>query len=134
MSEPVRVVPLDRLRMRDLAQVGGKNASLGEMIGELKATGIRVPDGFATTADAFREFLEQGGLAARIDDAVRNLDVSDVKALASAGESIRRWIGETPLPQALVAAIEREYRSLVDGAVKTAFAVRSSATGPAPTR
>jgi pyruvate,water dikinase len=128
MSEPVRVVPLDRLRMRDLAQVGGKNASLGEMIGELKATGIRVPDGFATTADAFREFLEQGGLAARIDDAVRNLDVSDVKALASAGESIRRWIGETPLPQALVAAIEREYRSLVNGAAKTAFAVRSSAT------
>ena len=128
MSEPVRVVPLDRLRMRDLAQVGGKNASLGEMIGELKATGIRVPDGFATTADAFREFLEQEGLAARIDDAVRHLDVSDVKALASAGESIRRWIGETPLPQALVAAIEREYRSLVNGAAKTAFAVRSSAT------
>src|SRR4029077_7974068 len=82
MSETVRVIPLERLRMRDLAQVGGKNASLGEMIGELASVGIRVPGGFATTADAFREFLQQDRLGTRIEDAIRHLDVADVRALA----------------------------------------------------
>ena len=102
MSESVRVIPLERLRMRDLPQVGGKNASLGEMIGELEAAGIRVPGGFATTADAFREFLRQDSLGSRIEDAIRHLDVGDVRALAAAGATIRGWIAETALPQALI--------------------------------
>jgi pyruvate,water dikinase len=85
-NEHRRVIWLDRLRMTDLALVGGKNASLGEMIGELHAQGIRVPGGFATTAFAFREFLEQDGLATRIDRALAKLDVDDVTALARTGE------------------------------------------------
>jgi pyruvate,water dikinase len=128
MSDMVRVIPLERLRMRDLPQVGGKNASLGEMIGELHAAGIRVPGGFATTADAFREFLMHDGLAERIDGALRGLDVDDVRALASAGEKIRGWIAQTPLPPPLRAAIESAHRAATDGADATAFAVRSSAT------
>src|SRR6187401_1033606 len=82
MAEPVRVIPLERVRMRDLAQVGGKNASLGEMIGDLSAAGIRVPGGFATTADAFREFLAQDDLASRIEGALATVNVDDVRALA----------------------------------------------------
>src|SRR3954471_7002742 len=129
MSEMVRVIPLERLRMRDLAQVGGKNASLGEMIGELASAGIRVPGGFATTADAFREFLQQDNLGARIEDAIRHLDVGDVRALATAGATIRGWIAATGLPEALSADIERAYRAAVNGTESpTAFAVRSSAT------
>src|SRR4029079_14552001 len=92
MAEPVRVIPLERLRMRDLAQVGGKNASLGEMIGELASAGIRVPGGFATTAEASREFLQQDKLGARIEESIRHLDVGDVRALAAAGATIRGWI------------------------------------------
>src|SRR5215471_3012456 len=89
MKEQRRVIWLDRLRMSDVAQVGGKNASLGEMIGELRSEGIRVPGGFATTAFAFHEFLEQDGLATRIDRALATLDVDDVTALARTGEVIR---------------------------------------------
>jgi pyruvate,water dikinase len=128
MSNPVRVIPFERVRMRDLAQVGGKNASLGEMIGELSATGIRVPGGFATTADAFREFLAHDGLAARIESTLASVDVNDVRALARAGETIRGWIASQPLPSPLVADIERAYATLsaADGAAS--FAVRSSAT------
>ncbi len=81
MTEPVRVIPFERVRMRDLPQVGGKNASLGEMIGELGAAGIRVPGGFATTADAFREFLQQDGLAQRIERELASLDVNDVRVV-----------------------------------------------------
>ena len=128
MAEPVRVIPLERLRMRDLAQVGGKNASLGEMIGELSAAGIRVPGGFATTSDAFREFMQHNGLASRIEDAMKDLDVADVRALARAGQSIRGWIAGAPLPPELVADIERAYRAIADGDPKASFAVRSSAT------
>ena len=84
MAEPVRVIPLERLRMRDLAQVGGKNASLGEMIGELSAAGIRVPGGFATTSDAFREFMQHNGLASRIEDAMKDLDVAVREAMVGA--------------------------------------------------
>jgi len=127
MSDPVRVIPLERLRMRDLPQVGGKNASLGEMIGELKGAGIRVPGGFATTADAFREFMRQNALAQRVEAELRTLDVDDVRALARAGEKIRGWIVNAPLPHALTHDIERAYRA-VDGAESSAFAVRSSAT------
>ncbi|HEX6795545.1 MAG TPA: phosphoenolpyruvate synthase [Casimicrobiaceae bacterium] len=128
MSNPVRVIPLDRVRMRDLAQVGGKNASLGEMIGELSAAGIRVPGGFATTADAFREFLAQDELAARIERTLAGIDVDDVRALAGAGERIRGWIAAAPLPSALITDIERAYHALAAGDEEASFAVRSSAT------
>ena len=97
MSDSLRVIPLERLRMRDLPHVGGKNASLGEMIGELDAAGIRVPGGFATTASAFREFLKQDGLAERIEAEIASVDVDDVRALARAGEKIRSWIESAPL-------------------------------------
>jgi pyruvate, water dikinase len=129
MSEPVRVIPFERVRMRDLPQVGGKNASLGEMIGELSAAGIRVPGGFATTAHAFREFLQQDGLAARIERELSSLDVADVGALGRTGNAIRGWIADAPLPEALAADIERSYATLVaNGSDTASFAVRSSAT------
>jgi pyruvate, water dikinase len=128
MSNPVRVIPFERVRMRDLAQVGGKNASLGEMIGELSAAGIRVPGGFATTADAFREFLAQDGLASRIERTLASVDVDDVRALARAGETIRGWIATAPLPAALVRDIARAYEALAAGNNDASFAVRSSAT------
>ena len=127
MTEPVRVIPFERVRMRDLPQVGGKNASLGEMIGELGAAGIRVPGGFATTADAFREFLRQDGLAQRIERELASLDVDDVRALTRAGAAVRAWIAAAPLPRALVAEIEQAYARLGNGATAS-FAVRSSAT------
>jgi pyruvate,water dikinase len=98
------------------------------MIGELSAAGIRVPGGFATTADAFREFMQRSGLAARIDHAMKGLDINDVRALARAGESIRGWIANEPLPQEFVADIERAYRAITDADPHASFAVRSSAT------
>ncbi len=128
MSDSLRVIPLERLRMRDLPHVGGKNASLGEMIGELQAAGIRVPGGFATTADAFREFLQQDGLAERIEAEIASVDVDDVRALARAGNTIRTWIENAPLPSALVQEIEAAYRAVATGEENPAFAVRSSAT------
>src|SRR5690348_11790857 len=128
MSNPVRVIPFDRVRMRDLAQVGGKNASLGEMIGELSSAGIRVPGGFATTADAFREFLAHDGVASRIESTLASVDVNDVRALARAGETIRGWIANQPLPTALVADVERAYATLAADDGAASFAVRSSAT------
>jgi pyruvate,water dikinase len=128
MSEPVRVIPFERVRMRDLAQVGGKNASLGEMIGELASVGIRVPGGFATTADAFREFLDYNELRTRIEDALASLDVSDVRALTETGRTIRGWVAGAKLPPKLVEDIEGHYRALVGGDEVASFAVRSSAT------
>src|SRR5256885_10017279 len=101
MAETVRVIPFECVRMRDLAQVGGKNASLGEMIGELGARGIRVPGGFATTAFAYREFLARNGLAERIDQRLADLDVDDVTALTAAGAEIRGWLIEAALPKEL---------------------------------
>ena len=101
----MRVAWLKDLRLKDLAQVGGKNASLGEMIGGLAAAGIRVPGGFATTAEAFREFL--GDLGPRIDERLRGLDLKDVDALASCGAEVRSWIVKQPFP----AALEQEIRS-----------------------
>jgi len=89
----MRVSWLKDLRLKDLEQVGGKNASLGEMIGALAGAGVCVPGGFATTADAYREFLAVGGLAERIEERVRALDPKDVKALAACGKEIRGWIG-----------------------------------------
>ncbi len=123
------VAPLDALRMGDVEAVGGKNASLGEMISQLAASGVRVPGGFATTAHAFRQFLAHGGLKERIADKLSTLDVDDVRALAQAGEKIRSWVLETPFPPALEAAIREQYAKLVaGGAAAASFAVRSSAT------
>ena len=123
------VVPFDRLRMSDVDQVGGKNASLGEMIGELAGKGVRVPGGFATTAHAFREFLRAGRLDQRIAARLERLDVNDIAALTAAGREIRGWIVEQPLPAALQSAIAERYEMLSgSGADGASFAVRSSAT------
>ena len=89
-------IPFDRVGLADLDKVGGKNASIGEMIGSLARLGVRVPGGFATTSQAYRDFLTQGGLADRIAAALEGLDVDDVKALARAGAQIRRWMLDTP--------------------------------------
>ena len=123
-----RIVPLDTLRMTDVARVGGKNASLGEMIGELSAAGVRVPGGFATTADAFREFLARDGLADRIRRRLAGLDVADVRALAAAGDEIRGWMKTTPLPGALERELRARYAQMSAGTPGLAVAVRSSAT------
>ena len=123
-----RIVSFDTLRMTDVARVGGKNASLGEMIGELSAAGVRVPGGFATTSDAFREFLAREGLAERIRRRLADLDVADVRALAAAGDEIRGWIGATPLPGALERELRARYARMAAGGEDCAVAVRSSAT------
>ncbi len=122
------VIPFERLRMSDVEEVGGKNASLGEMISQLAGAGIRVPGGFATTASAFRDFLTHNDLTARIQRRVADLDVGDVRALAAAGQEIRRWIVEAPLQPALAEAIGIAYRELTQGNAQASFAVRSSAT------
>ena len=92
------VVPLDQLRMTDVEAVGGKNASLGEMISQLAASGVRVPGGFATTAHAFREFLRHGGLTERIGARLARLDVDDVRALADVGAEIRGGVESAAMP------------------------------------
>jgi pyruvate,water dikinase len=125
----MRVAWLKDLRLKDLERVGGKNASLGEMIGGLAAAGIRVPGGFATTADAFREFIAAEGLDKRIDERLKALDPSDVTALAACGKEIRSWILQAPFPKALEQEIRDHYQQLeqqVGG--KASYAVRSSAT------
>ncbi len=123
------VIAFDHLRMSDVEQVGGKNASLGEMISQLSSTDVRVPGGFATTAEAYRDFLAHQGLAERINSALDALDVDDVAALAETGAKIRQWVVDTPLPPALEAEIKTHYQALADGGVDDAsFAVRSSAT------
>ena len=95
------VISFTALGMNAVPTVGGKNASLGEMISQLDHVGISVPEGFATTADAFRLFLEQDGLKGRIDRALAPLDVDDIQQLTRTGEQIRHWIMETPLPKML---------------------------------
>ena len=122
------VVPFEQLRMTDVESVGGKNASLGEMISQLAATGVRVPGGFATTAHAFRLFLKHNGLAERINARLDTLNTDDVRALAEAGAEIRRWVEETPFPPDLQRAIEAQFEKLVAGNPGASFAVRSSAT------
>lgn len=121
------VVPLEALRMTDVGLVGGKNASLGEMISQLHDAGVRVPGGFATTSDAYRDFLEHQGLHVRIDAALASLDVDNVMELARVGAQIRQWIIDTPLPDELAVQVRAHYDVLAaqgDGS----FAVRSSAT------
>ncbi|MES2499632.1 MAG: phosphoenolpyruvate synthase [Pseudomonadota bacterium] len=123
------VVPFEQLRNTDVSSVGGKNASLGEMISQLKAKGVRVPTGFATTAHAFREFLAQDGLDKKINDLLDNLNADDTQALAICGAKIRGWMMDAPFPAALNAAIAENYARLTDNsAAGTTFAVRSSAT------
>jgi pyruvate,water dikinase len=121
------VVPFEHLSMRDVETVGGKNASLGEMIGQLARLGVHVPGGFATTAQAFREFLAQGGLAARITQLLAALDVDDVTKLAATGAEIRQAIMATPFPAPLEAAVVGALARMSAGA-EIAVAVRSSAT------
>ncbi len=122
------VAPFERLRMTDVESVGGKNASLGEMISQLAASGVRVPGGFATTAHAFRQFLLHNGLAKKIEDRLSKLNTDDVRALAEAGAEIRHWIESTPFPPELDAAITTEFAKLTAGNPNASFAVRSSAT------
>ncbi|HET7867661.1 MAG TPA: phosphoenolpyruvate synthase, partial [Burkholderiaceae bacterium] len=122
------VVPFEQLRMTDVEGVGGKNASLGEMISQLAASGVRVPGGFATTAHAFRQFLQHEGLAGRIQARLAGLDTDDVRALAQAGAQIRGWIEKTPFPPALEAGIRDAFAKLSAGQPDASFAVRSSAT------
>ena len=122
------VIPFEQLGMRDIDSVGGKNASLGEMIRSLTQLGVQVPGGFATTAHAYREFLAQGGLEARIRTELAALNVDDVNQLAASGARIRQWILETPLPPAFNTAVLTSLRALGQGRPQLAVAVRSSAT------
>ncbi|MBS0389669.1 MAG: phosphoenolpyruvate synthase [Proteobacteria bacterium] len=121
------VVPFENLRMSDVEVVGGKNASLGEMISQLPQ-GVRVPTGFATTAHAFREFLKHEGLAERISRRLATLDVDDVRALAAAGAEIRGWLEHQPFPADLEKAVRAAFATLSEGNAQASFAVRSSAT------
>ncbi|AFV85422.1 phosphoenolpyruvate synthase [Alteromonas mediterranea] len=117
------------LGMHDVGRVGGKNASLGEMISNLANAGVQVPGGFATTAEAFNEFLEQSGLEARIHEVLDSLDVDDVNALAEAGKNIRQWIIDTPFQGKLEEEIKTAFVTLQgDAGEEASFAVRSSAT------
>ena len=124
------VVPFEQLRMSDVEIVGGKNASLGEMISQLPTgpDGVRVPTGFATTAHAFREFLKHDGLSERISQRLATLDTEDVRALAQAGAEIRGWVEAQPFPADLEQAIRTAYAKLAGDNPNASFAVRSSAT------
>ena len=121
------VVPFEKLRMDDVEYVGGKNASLGEMISQLPQ-GVKVPTGFATTAHAFREFLKHDGLTDRINAKLDALNVDDVNALAAVGAEIRTMVEEQPFPADLEKAIREAFATLSEGNDKASFAVRSSAT------
>jgi pyruvate,water dikinase len=121
------VVPFENLRMTDVESVGGKNASLGEMISNLP-TGVKVPGGFATTAHAFREFLSHDGLAGKINTRLIALDTEDVRALAQVGAEIRALVEAQPFPTDLEQAIRASFAALSAGKGDVSFAVRSSAT------
>jgi pyruvate, water dikinase len=127
MSDQQYVVKLEQLRMSDVDRVGGKNASLGEMISQLSKAGIRVPGGFATTADAYRDFLAETGLKERIDARLKGLDSDDTDALARCGAEIRGWIAAAALPGRLEEQVAAAYREMMK-AGEGSVAVRSSAT------
>ncbi len=128
-DHPDYILWLNQVGMNDIASVGGKNASLGEMIGNLARAGVKVPGGFATTTRAYREFLEIDGLGDRISQKLSGLDVGDVTALADTGKSIRSWLLAAPLPDNLLKAVAGAYQKLVsDMGEEVSFAVRSSAT------
>ena len=121
------VIKLAELGMNDVERVGGKNASLGEMISNLSELGVTVPGGFATTATAYREFLAADGLDTRIHSLLNDLDVDDIEALTTAGRQIREWILNTPLPERLMSDIRGAWEEM-SGGNDIAVAVRSSAT------
>lgn len=121
------VIPFQSLGLNDISKVGGKNASLGEMIANLSSSGVQVPGGFATTAQAYRDFLAHGGLDKRIEALLEKLNVEDVTALAEAGRMIRGWIVDAPLPDRLEQEVRAHYAMLA-GESDASFAVRSSAT------
>lgn len=123
------IVWLDQVGMNDVASVGGKNASLGEMISHLARAGVKVPGGFATTTHAYREFLRVNGLNDRINSLLASLDVDDVAALAVAGKQVRAWLLAATLPDELVKAVTQAYQKFIaDVSEDVSFAVRSSAT------
>ncbi len=122
------VVSLDKLGNHDVEHVGGKNASLGEMISNLAGAGVSVPGGFATTAQAYRDFLEQSGLNAQIHEALDALDVDDVNALAKTGAQIRQWVMDAEFPAELDKQIRSAFAAMAGGNDNMAVAVRSSAT------
>ncbi len=123
------VVELDQLSMEDVPRVGGKNASLGEMLQNLAPLGVSVPGGFATTADAYREFLLQDGLKDRIAQRLHQLDITNIPELQAVGSDIRRWINEVPFPAEMEKAIDQAYQKLEkEYGQEATWAVRSSAT------
>ena len=123
------VVPFEQLRLQDIETVGGKNASLGEMINNLSRAGVKVPGGFATTADAYRAFLAHEGLADRIDALLGSLDTDNLEQLAATGKQIRTWLLEAPLPAELEAEIVTAWEAMSAGqGDEFSVAVRSSAT------
>ncbi len=123
------VIGFDQLRMTDVEHVGGKNASLGEMISQLSQAGVSVPTGFATTAEAYRDFLRHDKLDERINAALQQLDVEDVEALAKTGAQIRKWVVDAPFPKKLEDEIRTAFAELVaESGPDPSFAVRSSAT------
>jgi pyruvate,water dikinase len=129
MEQQRYIVQLEALRMSDVATVGGKNASLGEMISQLAHLGVRVPGGFATTAEAYRDFLAQSGLDNRIRVVLDDLAVTDVTALAEVGSRIRQWIVDTPLPPRLESEVRVAYGKMqAEAGVDISWAIRSSAT------
>ena len=132
MNKPIAnsyIQPLQQLSMRDVASVGGKNASLGEMLGQLATAGVRVPDGYATTTAAFMDFLAHNDLKARIQARLEGLDVDDVRQLAEAGREIRGWVTGAAFQANLAQSISAAYAAMAaGGAGDPAVAVRSSAT------
>ena len=122
------IVWFDQLGMNDVERVGGKNASLGEMISHLSSAGVRVPNGFATTSKAYWEFLSANSLNEKINQALAQLDVNDVNALAQVGAEIRSWVMASPLPKSLDESLEQAFEKLQNGNAELSVAVRSSAT------
>ncbi|MEZ2757017.1 phosphoenolpyruvate synthase [Providencia vermicola] len=125
---PCNVLWYNQLGMNDVDRVGGKNASLGEMITNLSDLGVSVPNGFATTAQAFNDFLEQSGVNQRIYNLLDETDIDDVNQLAVAGAQIRQWVIDTPLTKELEQDIRDAFAQLSEGEAEASFAVRSSAT------
>jgi len=122
------IVSFEHLGINDIDRVGGKNASLGEMISNLANAGVSVPGGFATTSLAFREFLSSNDLSDKINDSLTQLDVNDVNALAKTGAEVRQWVLDAPLPEKLNNALEQAYCALIGDNKEMAVAIRSSAT------
>ncbi len=122
------IIWFDKLGVADVAKVGGKNASLGEMIRHLTKAGLRVPMGFATSAQAYRQFLEQNELQKKINEVLQNLDVNDVEALKKTGKQIRKWIVNTPFLTKFEDDVRKAYAQLAKNRKHITVAVRSSAT------